>query len=168
MTIYSRLNLRKSVPSAMNMSLSPYATTTTAPTAELNWRLEKMTNKEKLTALQAESFKAYQKFCAEHECATCPYRTDDGYSCMDGFWVDFMLDNGVTVLDCNRDCKNCYKTKLVNPPQREPGRWIEHEHDDGWGRYILLHCDKCDQMSAKPLNFCPNCGAPMIGGNGNE
>ena len=54
-----------------------------------------MTNKEKLTALQAESFKAYQKFCAEHECGTCPYRTDDGYSCVDGFWVDYMLEHGV-------------------------------------------------------------------------
>lgn len=56
-----------------------------------------MTNREKLTALQAESFKAYQKFCAEHECGTCPYRTDDGYSCMDGFWVEFMLEHGVRV-----------------------------------------------------------------------
>lgn len=44
---------------------------------------------------------------------------------------------------------------------RKTGRWIEREHDDAWGRYILLHCDKCDCLSAKPLIFCPSCGAKM-------
>lgn len=55
--------------------------------------------------------------------------------------ADYLVTNGVTV--------------------REPGRWISRKHDDVGGWYILLHCDKCDQKSAKPLNFCPNCGARM-------
>ncbi len=28
--------------------------------------------------------------------------------------ADYLIDNGVTIEGCNRDCANCFKTKLVN------------------------------------------------------
>lgn len=34
--------------------------------------------------------------------------------------ADYLIDNGVTIEGCNRDCANCFKTKLVNNVQQ----WI--------------------------------------------
>lgn len=42
------------------------------------------------------------------------------------------------------------------------GKWIPKHHDDGDGiEYALFHCSVCDDMMARPRNFCPNCGADM-------
>lgn len=37
-----------------------------------------------------------------------------------GVEADILIANGVTVLNCSRDCKNCWKTKIVTPVQQ----WI--------------------------------------------
>ena len=48
----------------------------------------------------------------------------------------------------------------VRPVER--GKWIPKHHDDGDGiEYALFHCSVCDDMMARPRNFCPNCGADM-------
>lgn len=51
--------------------------------------------------------------------------------------AEFLIRNGVTIQECGRDCKNCWKTKLVNPVQEwvsvdEPpvARPLEEWHED--------------------------------------
>lgn len=50
----------------------------------------------------------------------------------------------------------------IDPEDLRPkGRWIEKEHKDERGDYILLHCSLCDEPNARKKNYCPNCGAKM-------
>jgi hypothetical protein len=41
------------------------------------------------------------------------------------------------------------------------GNWIAHQHDDGYGVYVLFHCSECDCPNANKRNYCPECGAKM-------
>lgn len=52
--------------------------------------------------------------------------------------------------------------------ERPQGEWIYNDYGDGCGNW---HCSVCDHMPyyatkyMRFLNFCPNCGADMRGGN---
>lgn len=39
--------------------------------------------------------------------------------------------------------------------------WIERVHDDGFGKYELLHCSGCDTPSSRNRKYCYECGARM-------
>ena len=46
-----------------------------------------------------------------------------------------IIENGVTILECGMDCKNCWKTKLVNPVQE----WVSVDErlPEEEGKYIV-------------------------------
>ena len=52
-------------------------------------------------------------------------------------------------------------------PSAEPktGYWIVHEHAEEFlGRVVdNYECDKCHDWYLNKTNFCPNCGARMVG-----
>lgn len=63
------------------------------------------------------------------------------------------------------DCKNCWKTKLVDAVPVVHGRWI-------FNRYHTWECGNCGfhpfkgYIPKEPnFNFCPNCGCRMDGGD---
>ena len=96
------------------------------------------------------------------------YKTDDFIESL----ADYLISNGVTIIDCNKDCVNCWKTKLVNPVQqsvpvtaRKQGYWIYHT-DDLFPAESTQECFMCHEHESITLyneNFCPNCGAKMKG-----
>ena len=50
----------------------------------------------------------------------------------------------------------------IDPEELRPkGEWIEREHRDERGDYVLFHCSRCDEPNARKKNYCPNCGAKM-------
>ena len=62
--------------------------------------------------------------------------------------VDVFVSNGVTIQECGMDCKNCWKTKLVNPVQEwvsvdEPPiarpleEWYEDYGDVLWWKFPI-------------------------------
>ena len=49
--------------------------------------------------------------------------------------ADHLIANGVTVLDCPRDCTNCWKTKLMTP------RWIPVDEPPKKNGYYLVYTE---------------------------
>ena len=43
-----------------------------------------------------------------------------------------------------------------------PGEWIPVDE-----KRDAFDCSECDAMVSRMMNYCPNCGARMIGGNEN-
>lgn len=75
------------------------------------------TVKEKLVKLVHEGERYYADKCEEYGiCKGCPY-DDPERICGDVIVAEYLLQNGVTIQECGMDCKNCWKTKLVNPVQ---------------------------------------------------
>lgn len=59
------------------------------------------------------------------------------------------------------------KLPTIDPEDLRPkGEWIEREHEDERGDYVLFHCSRCDEPSARKKNYCSNCGAKMEVNNG--
>ena len=61
--------------------------------------------------------------------------------------------------------KTLAKTMIESLPSAQPerirGRWIEKPHVHG-----VAYCSLCDyELHTNDTNFCPNCGAQMIGGD---
>ena len=56
--------------------------------------------------------------------------------------ADHLIANGVTITECDRDCRNCWKTKLVNP------QWTP----------VMTNTNQFWDS-----NYCSNCGAKMDG-----
>ena len=49
-------------------------------------------------------------------------------------------------------------------PERIRGRWIEKPHVHG-----VAYCSLCDyELHTNDTNFCPNCGAKMLGEDGDD
>lgn len=69
--------------------------------------------------------------------------------------ADFLMANGAEIRNCPADCKNCWKTMLVNPEDAK-ARWIKRHNE--------RKCSKCEFIyynSTDDFNFCPNCGRKM-------
>ena len=79
------------------------------------------------------------------------------------------LDSG-TIPD--EACRQCMMEWLQKPSERAA--------EGNWGRWLFSSinepafriCDKCGSTykvteNESPYNFCPNCGKPMCGGDGN-
>lgn len=48
---------------------------------------------------------------------------------------------------------------------RPQGEWIPHATSVGGKKYIeYSRCSECGEMALVRMNFCPNCGADMRGG----
>ena len=95
----------------------------------------------------------------------------------DGFYTDVIdhIDNAPTVEPCYQttsclDCKMYDKGKHNCPrfcevirsaiEERPQGEWIKI------GELGLAYkCNKCEEVSVTPENFCPNCGADMQKGD---
>ena len=58
-----------------------------------------------------ELFEQEHERCQNTLCDECKY--DNAADCGVDALVDYLIANGVTVLDCQRDCKSCWKTQLV-------------------------------------------------------
>ena len=43
--------------------------------------------------------------------------------------------------------------------ERKTGRWIDHKRD----KWIYARCSECGSVHDVRSNFCPNCGARMVG-----
>lgn len=52
---------------------------------------------------------------ADIPCDGCRYEASE--DCMAERIADALIQNGVTIQECGMDCKNCWKTKIVNPVQ---------------------------------------------------
>lgn len=50
------------------------------------------------------------------------------------------------------------------------GRWIEHGEPNERGQYEVWYwsCSLCGAVGLKEMNYCPNCGAKMDGGENDE
>ena len=73
------------------------------------------TVKEKLAKLLDEARMYSLKKCGEFDnCQICPY---NGEECGYKFYAEYLIQNGVTLRECEMDCKNCWKTKIVNHVQ---------------------------------------------------
>jgi hypothetical protein len=67
--------------------------------------------------------------------------------------------------------KDDVRFERVQPPQRMKGRWIHDGCDIPHG-VDWMHCSVCGRrepyVPAAMTNFCPNCGADMRQGEGDE
>ena len=94
------------------------------------------TVKEKLAKLINEAKEYHISECVKMlTCAECSYK---GTNCKALHKAEYLIQNGVTIMECGMDCKNCWKTKLVNPMQE----WVsvderlpEKQHD-----WVLTAC----------------------------
>ena len=87
---------------------------------------------------------------------------DDPF-CLSEFYRFYELSN----IAVSRE--NFEKMRPVEP-ERKTGRWIENEYEHDRELWDAeTKCSLCGYVlgGAKP-NFCPNCGARMIGGDGGE
>jgi hypothetical protein len=100
-----------------------------------------MTDREKLIALIREG---ECNALALEDCSYCKY--DGEHDCSYQLLADILLANGVVV--------------------RENGAWEIHGQVD-----TMFYCSKCklnvSGFEKRWLNFCPNCGADMTGGDRN-
>ena len=57
---------------------------------------------------------------------------------------------------------------LEQMPSAEPktGEWIYNTNNESVSE--IWNCSECDQWSFAKTNFCPNCGARMLGEDGEE
>lgn len=72
---------------------------------------------------------------ADIPCDGCRYEAAE--DCVAERIADALIQNGVTILECGMDCKNCWKTKLVNPMQE----WVsvdERLPEDGSSVFVML------------------------------
>ena len=91
------------------------------------------TVKEKLAKLINEAKEYHISECVKMlTCAECSYK---GTNCKDLHKAEYLVQNGVTILECGMDCKNCWKTKLVNPMQE----WVSVDErlPEEDGKYIV-------------------------------
>lgn len=72
---------------------------------------------------------------ADIPCDGCRYEASE--DCVAERIADALIQNGVTILECGMDCKNCWKTKLVNPVHE----WVsvdEPPTKEGWYHVAIL------------------------------
>lgn len=53
--------------------------------------------------------------------------------------------------------------KLTVEPERKTGRWLKAygEHEAMGIRPFYRYCSRCNEATAFPHKYCPNCGAKM-------
>lgn len=90
-------------------------------------------------------------------------------------FVKQIIDNAPTVEPCYQttsclDCKMYDKEKHNCPRFCEVIREIAKENQRPQGEWVKIgelglayKCNKCEEVSVIPENFCPNCGADMRG-----
>ena len=91
------------------------------------------TVKEKLAKLINEAKEYHISECVKMlTCAECSYK---GTNCKALHKAEYLIQNGVTIHECGMDCKNCWKTKLVNPMQE----WVSVDErlPEETGKYIV-------------------------------
>lgn len=76
-------------------------------------------------------------------------------ACFDGF------------ADCRDDCAaNIRNLPAADVVERKTGKWIYDSEPYPLGNpYGHYGCDQCGESVPARTNFCPNCGAQMIGGD---
>lgn len=54
---------------------------------------------------------------------------------------------------------------VIQSVEREKGEWKREVlgSTSGYGTTVMYQCSECERMAISQYNFCPNCGADMIG-----
>lgn len=79
----------------------------------------------------------------------------------------FIIDNAPTVKSFTlEDIEEQYRKGLEKglsewETERPQGEWVWSDNRWGLGDWL---CNKCEHYAHDKSNFCPNCGAEMVGG----
>ncbi len=69
------------------------------------------------------------------------------------------IDNAPTIIKA--EYIEQYIEGLIDGRNRLQGEWIWSDNRWGLGDWL---CNKCEHYAHDKSNFCPNCGAEMVGG----
>ena len=93
------------------------------------------TVKEKLASHLVKANRYMLRECRKYsDCNSCPAKNK---RCRERYVADYLIQSGVTILECGMDCKSCWKTKIVNPVQE----WVsvdERLPEDGTPVAVIL------------------------------
>ena len=101
-------------------------------------------------------------------------RREDAIKCIEGQCVDGKMwgndESEGTLIEAYSAIDDLMEVPPADVAPVRHGRWV-HEHiSEGYAWVICSECEAVIHkiLINKRLNYCPNCGAKMDGGDGNE
>ena len=75
-------------------------------------------------------------------------------------WINYHID--ISDYDEDDDWLTALKMAVKALKKQKTGQWISNRHTD------TVLCSECDKCYGDEYNFCPNCGARMLGEDEND